>query len=115
MYNSTAFAGVNPATDSLACATGVDSSITAPDPIVLRPYQDDAVELIRTEFATYRRVLFALPTGGGKTVIFSYITQSASGKGRSVIVVAHRKEICRQISRALDAMGVQHGLIMSGQ
>lgn len=84
--------------------------------ITLRQYQKEAVEMIRTEYASYRqrRVLFALPTGGGKTVIFSYITESACGKGRSVIIVAHRKEICRQISKALDAMGVQHGLIMPG-
>src|SRR5688572_21686835 len=83
-------------------------------PIVLRLYQRDAVNLIRTEYASYRRVLFALPTGGGKTVIFSYITQSASAKDRRVIIVAHRKEICRQISRALDAMGVKHGMILPG-
>lgn len=34
--------------------------------IVLRDYQQEAVDEIRTALAKYRRVLFQLPTGGGK-------------------------------------------------
>ena len=79
--------------------------------LVLRAYQVEAVAAIRAAFTQHRRVLFVLPTGGGKTVIFAYITEHAAAKGKSVIVVAHRQEIADQISAALTAMGVPHGRI----
>jgi DNA repair protein RadD len=59
-------------------------------------------------------VLFCLPTGGGKTVCFAYITAHAARKGNRVIVLAHRQEIADQISTALTAMGVAHGRIQPG-
>jgi DNA repair protein RadD len=82
--------------------------------LVLRAYQVEAVAAIRAAFTQCRRVLLVLPTGGGKTVIFSYITEHAAAKGNSVIVVAHRQEIADQISLALTAMGVPHGRIQPG-
>ncbi len=45
----------------------------------LRPYQERGVAEIRAAFNHgARRVLFVLPTGGGKTTIFSYITSAAA-------------------------------------
>jgi DNA repair protein RadD len=82
--------------------------------LVLRAYQVEAVAAIRAAFTQCRRVLFVLPTGGGKTVIFAYITEHAAAKGNSVIAVAHRQEIADQISAALTAMGVAHGRIQPG-
>jgi DNA repair protein RadD len=81
---------------------------------ILRTYQDDAAAAIRAAFAFCLRVLFVLPTGGGKTVIFAYITAHAAAKGNRIIVVAHRQEITDQISAALTAMGVAHGRIQPG-
>lgn len=82
--------------------------------IELRDYQAAAVHGIRGAMAVNRRVLFVLPTGGGKTVVFSYIAQQAHGKGKRVMIVAHRKEIVRQISRSLDRFGVPHALVVPG-
>ena len=79
--------------------------------LVLRAYQAEAVAMIRAAFTQCRRVLFVLPTGGGKTVIFAYITEHAAAKGNRVIVLAHRQEIVDQIVTALTAMGVPHGRI----
>jgi DNA repair protein RadD len=87
------------------------SAVTAP---ILRDYQDECVGAIRQAFTRWRRVLFVLPTGGGKTVIFAYITQHAAAKGNRVIVLAHRAEIADQISIALAAMSVAHGRIQPG-
>jgi superfamily II DNA or RNA helicase len=39
----------------------------------LRSYQTESVDKIRAAFALFLRVLFCLPTGGGKTVIFAYM------------------------------------------
>jgi len=83
-------------------------------PVTLRPYQETAVADIRAAMRQHRRVLFCLPTGGGKTVIFSYLTGEISRKEKRVIIVAHRIEIVRQISRALTRQGIEHGMIVSG-
>jgi DNA repair protein RadD len=79
--------------------------------IQLRPYQETAVADIRAAFSDHRRVLFCLPTGGGKTVIFSFIVHQISARNKSVYIIAHRIEIIRQISRALERQGVAHGIV----
>ena len=81
----------------------------------LRPYQEASVDAIRAAFAEqHRRVLFVLPTGGGKTIVFAYITTHAVALGNRVVILAHRQEIADQISTALDAMGVPHGRLQPG-
>jgi DNA repair protein RadD len=78
----------------------------------LRDYQATGIKQIQEAFAQrHFRVLFVLPTGGGKTIIFAEITLRAAAKGNGVIILAHRQEIVDQISVALWRMGVQHGRI----
>ena len=82
----------------------------------LRPYQHDAVDRVRLAFmAGHRSVLFVLPTGGGKTVVFSHIAQQAAVRGNRIAVLVHRVELLEQASRSLAALGVEHGLIASGR
>lgn len=83
--------------------------------IKLRDYQQKAVDEIRYAMQCgHRSVLFVLPTGGGKTVIFSYITESAAIKGNRVLIVVHRQELVEQTSRTLSDIGVDHGIIANG-
>lgn len=82
--------------------------------LALRNYQIDDIARIRAAFVQHRRVLFVLPTGGGKTVVFSFITTHAAAKGNHVVILAHRQEIADQISLALTAMDVPHGRIQPG-
>jgi superfamily II DNA or RNA helicase len=78
----------------------------------LRPYQLAAVAGIREAFRQrHRSVLFVLPTGGGKTVVFSHIAEQASRKGNRICVLVHRQELLRQASTSLSSLGVRHGLI----
>ena len=78
----------------------------------LRPYQVDAVENIRRAFAAgYKSVLFVLPTGGGKTVIFNHVAKSASAKQKRVSVLVHRIELIRQTYSKLQADYVRTGVI----
>ena len=82
----------------------------------LRPYQAAAVDEIRAAFAQrHRSVLFVLPTGGGKTVLFSHITEQTATKGNRVCVLVHRQELLRQASASLTAMGVSHGLVAANR
>ena len=84
--------------------------------IELRPYQADAVQAIRSAFANRNRaVLFVLPTGGGKTVVFSHIAQQAATKGNRICILVHRVELLEQASRSLAGLGVRHGLIAANR
>ena len=84
--------------------------------IALRPYQLEAVQRVRLAFQEgHRAVLFVLPTGGGKTVVFSHIAQQAAARGNRIAVLVHRVELLEQASRSLAALGVEHGLIASGR
>lgn len=80
--------------------------------LTLRPYQQRGVDEIRERFSKGdRAVLYVLPTGGGKTVIFSHIAQQSSLRGKNVLILVHRVELLRQTSSALTKSGVNHGLI----
>jgi DNA repair protein RadD len=79
----------------------------------LRPYQRQLVDDTRFQLQLGRKkVLIVLPTGGGKTVCFSYIAESSSKKGNRVCVLVHRAELLDQASRS---MPVRHGLIAAGR
>lgn len=83
--------------------------------VQLRPYQSTAVQAIRAAYAQGRRApLLVLPTGGGKTVTFSYVTQSATAKGRRVWLLAHRAELVKQIAGTLARFGCAHQVIAPG-
>lgn len=59
-------------------------------------------------------LLYQLPTGGGKTVIFSEIVrQYLQRRNKKVVVLTHRIELCRQTSRMLDTFGVSNKIINS--
>ena len=84
--------------------------------IALRPYQLEAIQRVRLAFlAGHRSVLFVLPTGGGKTVVFSHIAQQAAANGHRVGVLVHRVELLDQACRALDAIGLRHGVIAANR
>jgi DNA repair protein RadD len=82
----------------------------------LRTYQHQAVEQIRQAYRQgHRSVLFVLPTGGGKTVVFSHIAEQAAGRGNRICVLVHRQELLRQASDSLTSLGVRHGLIAASR
>ena len=80
--------------------------------VSLRPYQVSALDGVRAAFASGKRApLLCSPTGSGKTVCFAHITEGAARKDNRVLILVHRRELLLQCSRALDELGVQHGLI----
>jgi DNA repair protein RadD len=82
----------------------------------LRPYQHQAVQQIRQAYQQrHRSVLFVLPTGGGKTVVFSHIAEQAAAKGSRICVLVHRQELLRQASASLASLDVPHGLIAANR
>jgi DNA repair protein RadD len=81
----------------------------------LRPYQDQGVADIRAAYgAGAQSVLYTLPTGGGKTIVFSFIAKAAAAKRKRTAILVHRDALLSQASRTLSACGVPHGLIAPG-
>ena len=59
-------------------------------------------------------LLYQLPTGGGKTVIFSEIVrQYLKHHQKKVLVMTHRIELCRQTSNVLTDFGVKNKVVDS--
>ncbi|HEY7825118.1 MAG TPA: DEAD/DEAH box helicase family protein, partial [Acidimicrobiia bacterium] len=80
--------------------------------ISLFDYQSEGVAEIRAAYRSGARgVLYVLPTGGGKTVVSTYIAKAAQEKGTRVLFSAHRRELVLQLSAALSSWGVEHGVI----
>lgn len=73
---------------------------------LLRPYQHDCVEAVLAAFAKgQRRVAISMPTGSGKTRIFSAIMPLLPAPRRGadkVLVLVNRTELLEQAVRALN-------------
>jgi superfamily II DNA or RNA helicase len=81
----------------------------------LRPYQQQAIDDLRQSYRSGARApLLCLPTGGGKTIIFTAIAHASASRGRRVLILVHRRELLRQASSKLTAAGLDHGLIAAG-
>lgn len=80
----------------------------------LRPFQLDAVQNLRNEIKLRRRsILLVSPTGSGKTVIAAHMIEQAVRKGKRIYFLAHRVELIEQCSAKLDALEIDHGVIMA--
>lgn len=77
----------------------------------LRPYQETAREKVEAEWEAGRdKTLLVLPTGCGKTVVFSKIAEDRVCKGDKVLILAHRGELLQQ---AADKIKKTTGLACS--
>ena len=69
----------------------------------LRPYQEEARSSIQTEWANgNKRTLLVLPTGTGKTIVFSKVIEDRVRLGERVLVLAHRGELLDQAADKLE-------------
>ncbi|MBD9219625.1 MAG: DEAD/DEAH box helicase, partial [Clostridiales bacterium] len=74
----------------------------------LRPYQEQAKEAVLKEWEKgIHKTLLVLPTGCGKTIVFSKIIENRVLAGERVLVLAHRGELLEQ---AADKLATATGL-----
>ena len=67
------------------------------DMLALRDYQAAAVKAVRTAWSDgIRRPGVVLPTGAGKTVVFSHLIKVMHGLGVRTVILVHRDELIRQ-------------------
>lgn len=70
----------------------------------LRPYQEEARLAVEREWGEGRkRTLLVLPTGCGKTIVFSRIAADCVMRGMRVLILAHRGELLEQAADKLRA------------
>ena len=87
----------------------------------LRPYQQQAKEDIFSAWDECVGVMFQMPTGTGKTRLFSSIISDIktwsvqNGEDVKILIIAHRIELIDQISENLERYKVSHGIIAGGK
>lgn len=82
----------------------------------LRDYQEAVVcKIVLRWLEGYRRILVRMPTGAGKTRTAAAVHGGAAVIGNASQFIVHRKELINQTSLTLDAVGVSHGRVQSGQ
>ena len=75
----------------------------------LRPYQREARDAVFSEWDKGNsRTLLVLPTGTGKTIVFSDVTQECVRRGERVLILAHRGEL---LDQAADKLKRSTGLM----
>ena len=83
----------------------------------LYPFQEETVNTILNELSSNGKdfnLLYQLPTGGGKTVIFSEIGRKYIEQWKKkVLILTHRIELSVQTSKQLSAIGVANKIINS--
>lgn len=84
---------------------------------VLRDYQKEAIKAVYSEFRQAKRVLLQLPTGGGKTTVFSQIVKDFTGRrpDEQVMLVAHRRELITQMWGRLGEFGIPSWPVYDGR
>lgn len=83
----------------------------------LRKHQLDAKNAILRAWDSYDSVMLQMPTGTGKTFLFTSIIKDlidfykSQRREINILVVAHRIELLDQISESLGKYGIRHGFI----
>ena len=78
------------------------------DLMALRPYQQEAHDAVMSMWkAGANKLLLVLPTGTGKTIVFSAITCDRVREGSRVLILAHRGEL---LDQAADKLRKSTGL-----
>lgn len=85
--------------------------------ITLRDYQQLAKEDIFDKWNLIDNILYQMPTGTGKTRLFTSIIRDISIWGLRhninfrILIIAHRSELIEQSSRSLDKYRIKHGVL----
>jgi len=82
---------------------------------VLRPYQQQGLESVRSALNIHKCILLTMPTGTGKMVLGAEILARASKRGNTALFVVHRREMVKQCSEKLGALGVRHAVVLPGE
>ena len=78
----------------------------------LHPFQHQIIaDLAQGYLQGHKRQVCALPTGGGKTFVAAHMGRRAAAKGRKVLFIVDRIELCGQAAATFGAMGLCVGIL----
>lgn len=83
----------------------------------LRDYQQEAKEKIFCQWDLVDNVLYQMPTGTGKTRLFTSLIRDISlaslqeNRRKGILIIAHRTELIEQIDESLNKYRIPHGII----
>lgn len=80
----------------------------------LRGFQDGLIGEARGALRQHSSVLIQSATGSGKTVMASYMADSASKKSHYVYFICHRQELVDQTAKTFRKFGLEFGFIAAG-
>jgi superfamily II DNA or RNA helicase len=82
----------------------------------LRPYQTELIDRTHQSWKSGNRsVMLQLPTGGGKTIVFSHLVRAFTANGRKVLILAHREELITQAADKIATIaGIQPAIVKAG-
>ena len=71
--------------------------------IILRPYQEECLEVLEARLGEKKNVLLEMATGGGKTIVFSFLIKRILERDPDarIAVSAHRQELVTQAKEKL--------------
>ena len=73
----------------------------------LYEHQQKSIDEISQKFETNQRVLYQLPTGGGKTIVFSFLSKKwIELTQKKVLVLCHRVELVNQTIGSLNQLSI---------
>jgi len=81
-----------------------------------RQYQEDAHDAIISAWQSFDKVIMVLPTGAGKTCVFSKIIETETRNGNRCLVLAHRDELITQAADKLRRVtGIESAREQAGE
>jgi DNA repair protein RadD len=81
--------------------------------MILRPYQEICIAKLREHLrAGQTRILLVLPCGAGKGTMATYMIEGATSRRKRVLFLVNRRTLVNDLSRRLDRLGLDHGVIM---
>ncbi|MBK8483152.1 MAG: DEAD/DEAH box helicase [Saprospiraceae bacterium] len=93
-----------------------DNAVMVNESITLRPYQLEAIDKIFQKWHSgFRSILFQMPTGTGKTILFADIVRQEFQKEKKILIVVHKKELLNQAKDELINLSIDFGIIMAGE
>lgn len=85
--------------------------------ITLRDYQQEAKEKIFSQWNDVDNIMYQMPTGTGKTRLFTSIIRDINlwglknGRMFRILIIEHRSELIEQSSKSLSRYHIKHGVL----
>ncbi len=78
-----------------------------------RPFQTDLIHRTRQSISEGKDPLVVSPTGSGKGFMICRIVAGAIARGKRVVFGVNRRSLVFDLSKRLDHLGIDHGIIMA--